>query len=98
MGEIFWQMDKGWKSTSRIVYSSLISGRTRFRRPLLIASLNRSARVGAWDMPRRWVSREFLFFFASSISTSAPRDLEVLMTGIARAERRTKDAALVRSA
>ena len=42
--------------------------------------------------------REFLFFLASSTSTRAPRDREVLMTGIESAESKTKEAALVMSA
>ena len=49
-------------------------------------------------MPSKLVRREFLFFLASSTSTRAPREREVLMTGMARAERRTNDAALVMSA
>ena len=97
IGEIFLQIESGWKSTSRMLYRSLISGRARLSKPLLRMSLMRMALVGAEGMLRRLVKRVFLFFRASSISTRAPRDREVLMTGMARADRTTKEAYLVKA-
>ena len=53
---------------------------------LLRASLNRMARVGGEFMPSRLVRRVFLFLRAASTSIRAPREREVLMTGMERAD------------